>query len=52
MDLVKIESAIRKVLAIEMLEYEDKNLLHHDNKTNSEIKMTLLEEVLNDITKG
>jgi len=39
-------SNIRKVLAIEMLEYEDKNYLSGDNKTRSEEKQKLLKEVL------
>jgi len=41
-----ILSNLRKLLAIEMLEYEDKNLLSGDNKTRSEEKMLLLEECI------
>lgn len=43
-------SHIRKVLAIEILEYEDKNLLSGDNQKRSEIKQELLKEVLDYLT--
>jgi len=42
-----ILSNLRKLLGIEMLEYEDKNLLSGDNKTRSVEKMLLLEECIN-----
>ena len=42
-------SNLRKVLAIEMLEYEDKNLLAGDNKTRSEGKRLLIEDCIRTI---
>ncbi len=37
---------VRKVLAIEMLEYEDANYLAYNAKKRSEEKMRLLQEAL------
>lgn len=45
-----LTSNIRKVLAIEMLEYEDMNLLSGDNKKRSEVKQELLKEILDYLT--
>lgn len=44
-----VASKIRTALAIEMLEYENMNLLSGDNKTRCEEKMRLLREALADI---
>jgi len=42
----ELESLIRQVLAIEMLEYEDKNHLSGDNKSRCEKKMELLNNAM------
>ena len=41
-----LKSDLEKVLAIEMLEYHDKNYLSFDNKRNSEEKQELLKDAL------
>lgn len=47
----EIESLIRQVLAIEMLEYEDKNHLSGNDKSRSEIKIELMNEAMQEIKK-
>ena len=42
----ELESLIRQVLAIEMLEYEDKNHLSGYNKNRCEKKMELLNNAM------
>ena len=46
-----LKSKIEKVLAIEMLEYHDKNYLAFDNKRNSEEKQELLRECVSELNK-
>jgi len=46
-----IISNIRKVLAVEMLEREDKNYLAYDTKRNSEEKIKLLQEALKELVE-
>ena len=41
-----LKSYLTIVLAIEMLEYEDKNYLRYSNKQNSEEKIVLLKSAL------
>lgn len=43
----EIEKLIKQVLAIETLEYYDKNNLSGDNESRSRKKMELLNEVIN-----
>jgi len=50
-DMKEIESLIRQALAIEMLEYEDKNHLSGNNKSRSETKIELLSEAMQKIKK-
>ena len=47
----EIEGLIRQVLAIEMLEYEDKNHLSGNDKSRSKIKIELLNETMQKIKK-
>ena len=47
----EIESLIRQVLAIEMLEYEDKNHLSGNDKSRSEIKIELMNQAMQEIKK-
>jgi hypothetical protein len=47
----EIESLIRQALAIEMLEYEDKNHLSGNDKSRSETKIKLLSEAMQKIKK-
>jgi hypothetical protein len=44
--LEQIESLTKMILAIEVLEYENKNLLSGDNKTRNEDKQMMLSEIL------
>ncbi len=44
--LKKAESLLRQALAIEMLEYEDKNLLSGNNCSRAENKMNMLKDAL------
>jgi hypothetical protein len=46
MDKDVLLSYVRIVLAIEMLEYENKNYLAYDDKRRCEIKMELLENAM------
>ena len=39
-------SNLRKILAIEILEYEDKNYLSGDNKSRNEEKILLIEDCI------
>jgi len=50
-DMREIESLIRQALAIEMLEYEDKNHLSGNDKSRSETKIELLSEAMQKIKK-
>jgi hypothetical protein len=45
----EIESVIRQVLAIEMLEYENKNHLSGDNESRCKKKIELLSNAMNKI---
>jgi hypothetical protein len=47
----ELESLIRQVLAIEMLEYEDKNHLSGDNESCSRKKISLLSNAMEQIFK-
>lgn len=51
MSIDSILSGARKLLAIEELEYLDKNFLNGDDKWRNEAKQILLNEMIKDIKK-
>ena len=48
----KLKSLVRTILAIESLEYENKNFLSGDNKSRCEEKLTILTEALEMLSKS